>query len=146
MIRRIFMALPALLPQPPFRRPHLRAEAVGGRFPDASLFRVGSGLAGAARLRREEKAARTLRPRPRLSRLPHGSTFHVIYDAEAVRWSGTLTIPAPRSGIFKESVVSADDSALFALLQRLDRKFRGLEEEPAHESPTVPQVGDALPA
>jgi hypothetical protein len=103
-------------------------------------------LRGAARLRREEKAARTPRPKPRLLRLPHGSTFHVVYDVEAVKWPGTLTIPPPGSGIYKESVVSADDSVLFALLQRLDRKFRGLKEESAHESPTVPQVGDALPA
>jgi hypothetical protein len=84
----------------------------------------------AARKRREEKAARPPRPKPRLGRLPNGSTFHVVYDAEAVRWCGTLTIPAPRSGIFKESVVSADDGALFALLQRLDRKYRGVEEKP----------------
>jgi hypothetical protein len=74
----IFNALPALLPPPPFRRPHLRAEAV--------------------------------------------------------KWTGTLTIPPPGSGIYKESVVSADDSALFALLQRLDRKFRGAEEEPLIET------------
>ena len=83
----------------------------------------------AARQRREEKATRPPRPKPRLSRLPYCSTFHVVYDAEAVRRSGTLTIPAPRSGIFKESVVSADNGALFALLQRLDRKYRGVEEE-----------------
>ena len=60
----------------------------------------------------------------------YGATFHVVYDAEALKWSGTLTIPAPGSGIFKESVVSADDGAVFALLQRLDRKFRGVEEAP----------------
>jgi hypothetical protein len=100
----------------------------------------------AARLRREEKETRPPKLKPRLSRLPHGATFHVVYDAEAVKWTGTLTIPAPRSGIFKESVVSADDGAVFGLLQRLDRKFRGLDEEAVHESPTVPQVGDVLPA
>jgi hypothetical protein len=76
-----------------------------------------------------------VKQQPRLSRPPNGATFHVVYDAEAVKWSGTLTIPAPRSGTFKESVVSADDGAVFALLQRLDRKFRGMEEESAAESP-----------
>ena len=91
----------------------------------------------AARKRRKAKAARQPRPKPRLGRLPHGSTFHVVYDAEAVKWSGTLTIPPPGSGIFKESVVSADDGALFALLQRLDRKFRGVEEEAVAESPAA---------
>jgi hypothetical protein len=90
-----------------------------------------------ARTRREEKEAREPRPRPRLGRLPHGSTFHVVYDAEAVKWSGTLTVPAPGSGIFKESVVSADDGAVFALLQRLDRKFRGVEEEGDAELPAA---------
>jgi hypothetical protein len=88
-----------------------------------------------ARKRREEKASREPRPKPRLGRLPHGATFHVVYDAEAVKWSGTLTIPAPGSGIFRETVVSADDGALFALLQRLDRKFRGAEDETAAEMP-----------
>ena len=92
----------------------------------------------AARLRREEKAAREPRPKPRLGRLPHGSTFHVVYDAEAIRWAGTLTIPAPGSGIFKESVVSADDGALFALLQQLDRKFRGVEQEESGPRNAVP--------
>ncbi len=73
------------------------------------------------------------KPRPRLGRLPNGATFHVVFDAEAVKWTGTLTIPVPGSGIFKESVVSADDGTVFALLKRLDRKFRGREEE---ESPS----------
>jgi hypothetical protein len=94
----------------------------------------------AARKRREEKASepRREKPRPHIARLPHGATFHLRYDAEAVRWSGTLTIPAPGSGIFKESVVSADDGAVFALLQRLDRKYRGMEEEgPAAELAAV---------
>jgi hypothetical protein len=47
-------------------------------------------------------------------------------------------IPARGSGIFNESVVSADNGALFALLQRLDRKFRGVEEEPPTET-TAPR-------
>jgi hypothetical protein len=77
----------------------------------------------AARKRREEKEARTPRPKPRLGRLPHGSTFHVVYDAEAVRWSGTLTIPAPGSGIFKESVVSADDGECSPFCSGLTASF-----------------------
>ena len=74
----------------------------------------------------QAKQTRREKPRPHIARLPHGATFHLVYDADAVKWAGTLTIPAPGSGIFKESVVSADDGAVFALLQRLDRKFRGL--------------------
>jgi hypothetical protein len=62
-------------------------------------------------------------------RLPHGANVNLTWDAEPGKWLGTLTIPPAHSGIFKESVVSADDGALFALLQRLDRKFRGVEEE-----------------
>ena len=46
MIRMIFIALPALLAPPPFRRPHLGAEAVGARLSDVSHFRIHSGLAG----------------------------------------------------------------------------------------------------
>ena len=45
-----------------------------------------------------------------------------------------LNNPAPEAGVFKESVASADDGALFSLLQRLDRKFRGVEEEPPTET------------
>jgi hypothetical protein len=60
--------------------------------------------------------------------LPHGTNVNITWDAEAGKWLGTLTIPPPRSGIFKESVISADDSALFTLCQRLDRKVRDLKE------------------
>ena len=73
----------------------------------------------------QAKQPRREKPRPHIARLPHGATFLLRFDAEAVRWAGTLTIPAPGSGIFKESVVSADDGAVFALLQRLDRKLQG---------------------
>jgi hypothetical protein len=103
--------------------------------PSAWAFAVGLSVL-TLRARREGGAAP--RPKPRLGRLPHGSTFHVVYAAEAVKWSGTLTIPAPGSGIFKESAVSADDGAVFALLQRLDRKFRGVEEEPPAATPAQP--------
>jgi hypothetical protein len=83
----------------------------------------------AARKRREEKAARQPRPKPRLGRLPHGSTFHVVYDAEAVKWSGTLTVP--QGGIYNASVTTGEDSAVFALLMKLDRAYRKLPSEDA---------------
>jgi hypothetical protein len=92
----------------------------------------------AARLRREEKAAREPRrekPRPRLARLPHGSTFHVVYDAEAVKWSGTLTVPA--GGIYNASVTTAEDSAVFGLLMQLDRAYRHIPAEEAAAPETL---------
>jgi hypothetical protein len=69
----------------------------------------------AARPKREVKAAREPRPKPRLGRLPHGATFHIVYDAEAVKWSGTLTVP--QGGIYNASVTTGEDSAVFGLLQ-----------------------------
>jgi hypothetical protein len=100
----------------------------------------------AARKRREEKAARQPRPKPRLGRLPHGSTFHVVYDAEAVKWSGTLTVP--QGGIYNASVTTGEDSAVFALLMKLDRAYRKLPSEDAapQESPAEYRADDALPA
>jgi hypothetical protein len=76
-----------------------------------------------------EKATepRREKPRPRLARLPHGSTFHVVYDAEAVKWSGTLTVP--QGGIYNGSVTTGEDSAVFALLMQLDRAYRRLPAE-----------------
>ena len=90
----------------------------------------------AARQRREEKAARLPRAKPRLGRLPHGATFHVVYDAEAVKWSGTLTVP--QGGIYNASVTTGEDSAVFALLMKLDRLYRKLPAEgAAQERPPV---------
>jgi hypothetical protein len=89
----------------------------------------------AAWKRREEKAAREPKAKPRLGRLPHGSTFHVVYDAEAVKWSGTLTVPV--GGIYNGSVTTGEDSAVFGLLMQLDRAYRHMpaEEEPGQETP-----------
>jgi hypothetical protein len=89
----------------------------------------------AARKRREEKAARLPRAKPRLGRLPHGATFHVVYDAEAVRWTGTLTVP--QGGIYNASVTTGEDSAVFALLMALDRAFRRLPPEEAAPQETA---------
>jgi hypothetical protein len=83
----------------------------------------------AARLRRAEKAAREPRPKPRLGRLPHGAAFHVVYDAEAVKWGGTLIVP--QGGIYNASVTTGEDSAVFALLMQLDRSYRGVTAEEA---------------
>jgi hypothetical protein len=85
------------------------------------------------------------RPKPRLGRLPHGAPFHVVYDAEAVKWSGTLTVPV--GGIYNASVTTGEDSTVFALLMALDKAYRKLPTaEPARESPTAHLIGDASPA
>jgi hypothetical protein len=98
-----------------------------------------------ARQKREAKEARPPRPKPRLyGRLPHGANFNVTWDAEAGKWSGTLTVP--QGGIYNASVTTREDSAVFGLLMQLDRAYRKLPAEGHHESPTVPQVGDTLPA
>jgi len=83
-----------------------------------------------ARKRREDKAAREPRrekPRPRLARLPHGANFNVTWDAEAGKWSGTLTVP--QGGIYNGSVTTGEDSAVFGLLMQLDRAYRKLPAE-----------------
>jgi hypothetical protein len=92
----------------------------------------------AARKRREEKAAREPRPKPRLGRLPHGSTFHVVFDSEAVKWSGTLTVP--QGGIYNGNVTTGEDSAVFGLLMQLDRAYRKL---PAKEG-TPPEASGGI--
>jgi len=81
----------------------------------------------AARLRREEKAAREPRPKPRLGRLPHGANFNVAWNAESGAWSGSLTVP--QGGIYNASVTTGEDSAVFALLTKLDRAYRKLPAE-----------------
>ena len=52
-----------------------------------------------------------------VDRLPHDSVFHVTYNAEAERWSGTLTVPG------REPFVN-DSSGLFKLLPKLDAMYR----------------------
>jgi hypothetical protein len=77
----------------------------------------------AARKRREEMEPRPAKPRPRLyGRLPHGANFNVTWDAEAGKWTGTLTVP--QGGIYNGSVTAGEDSAVFALLMQLDRAYR----------------------
>jgi hypothetical protein len=101
----------------------------------------------AARNRREEKAARPPRPKPRLyGRLPHGANFNVTWDAEAGKWSGTLTVPT--GGIYNASVTTAEDSAVFGLLQALDRAYRRLAagEVGPQQTPAGYRADDAFPA
>jgi hypothetical protein len=101
----------------------------------------------AARKRREEKEERPPRPKPRLyGRLPHGANFNVTWNAETGVWSGTLTVPA--GGIYNASVTTGEDSAVFALLMKLDRAYRKLPSEDAapQESPAEYRADDALPA
>jgi hypothetical protein len=50
-------------------------------------------------------------------RLPDGSRFDVGYDATAVRWIGTLTIP----GV---PVFTAGAGGVYGLLAALDRQYR----------------------
>jgi hypothetical protein len=52
--------------------------------------------------------------------LPHGSAFAVSYDAQAVRWSGTLTVTTPEGG----KVFEGEAGAVFKLLSALDAQYR----------------------
>ena len=92
----------------------------------------------------QAKQTRREKPRPRLGRLPHGATFHVVYDGMAVRWSGTLTVP--QGGIYNATVVSGEESAVFTLLMSLDRAYRKLpaEEATPQETPSA-GVADNAP-
>lgn len=57
-------------------------------------------------------------PRPAAqARLPHGSTFHVSYDADAGRWSGSLAVPG--AGEFTGTA-----TGVFRLLSELDNLYR----------------------
>jgi len=64
---------------------------------------------------RKEKAVR-----PAVERLPHGSAFAVSYDAQAVKWSGTLTVTTPEGG----KVFEGEAGGVFKLLSALDGQFR----------------------
>ena len=80
-------------------------------------------------------------PKPRFGRLPYNATFHVVYDAEAVKWSGTLTVP--QGGIYNASVTTGENSAVFGLLKQLDRAYRKLPAEVV--APELPAATSAQP-
>jgi hypothetical protein len=61
--------------------------------------------------------------------LPHGSDFHVTYDAPSTTWTGTLTIPLPDGD---PVVLTASRSAVFQLMSALDQQWR------AHPAAGVP--------
>lgn len=61
-------------------------------------------------------------------RLPHGSRFEVTYDAEAVQWSGTFTVPG--YGQF-----GGRAGGVFGLLSKLDIFFRNAKTEKKEEKP-----------
>jgi len=69
----------------------------------------------------ERKAARKKIPqqvsqkRPP-GRLPHASTFHVVYDAGSEKWAGTLIVDG--------QTFEATASAVFKLLTKLDDAYR----------------------
>jgi hypothetical protein len=69
-------------------------------------------------------------------RLSHGANFNLTWDAEARKWSGTLTVP--QGGIYNGSLTTGEDSAVFGLLAQLDRAYRKLpaEEAAPQERPT----------
>jgi hypothetical protein len=58
--------------------------------------------------------------RPAVERLPHGSAFAVSYDAQAVKWSGTLTVTTPEGG----KVFEGEAGGVFKLLSALDGQYR----------------------
>jgi hypothetical protein len=55
-----------------------------------------------------------------MERLPDGSAFAVTYDAQAVKWSGTLTVPAEGAA----KVFEGEAGAVFKLLTALDAQYR----------------------
>ena len=57
---------------------------------------------------------------PPAGRLPDGSEFRVTYDAQAERWSGTLTVTTPGGG----KAFEGEAGAVFRLLGLLDRQYR----------------------
>ncbi len=63
-------------------------------------------------------------------RLPDGSVFHEVYDAEAVLWTGTLLVPTPVGTV----VFEAQMSGVFALKRKLDEMWR------AHEAKVKAEV------
>lgn len=56
-------------------------------------------------------------------RLPHGSSYHLRYDAKAEKWMGMLIVPeAGEEG--KDLQIPLSEKALFYLVQELDGKYR----------------------
>ena len=82
---------------------------------------------------RKQKAAR-----PVVERLPHGSSFTVSYDAQAVKWTGTLTVPTAEGG----KVFEGEAGAVFKLLTQLDAEYRlwaaAQAAPPAGDGPAAP--------
>lgn len=75
----------------------------------------------AARIKAEQEAAILRRKQKKIrERLPDRSAFHVEYDATTVRWRGTLNTLV--NG--KPEVFSAEASAVFQLLRKLDNAYR----------------------
>ncbi len=60
-------------------------------------------------------------PRDR-SRLPDGARFEASYDASAVLWTGSLTVPVPDGA--PPITVTESAGAVFTLLGVLDLKYR----------------------
>lgn len=63
-------------------------------------------------------------------RLPHGSQFKVVFDAERVLWKGSLEVPCETPDVgqgpvgMKYKLFEDTASALFWLLGKLDEQFR----------------------
>jgi hypothetical protein len=74
-----------------------------------------------AAVKREKKAAKRDAADEDRSRLPGGSTFAATYDAEAVAWTGQLTILSA-DGERQEFFATA--SAVFKLMAKLDGLYR----------------------
>lgn len=55
------------------------------------------------------------------SRLPHGATFEVQYDATLKLWRGALTIPVADE---KKLIFTGDANNVFGLLEKLDKRYR----------------------
>ena len=78
--------------------------------------------------------ARKAAGRPVIERLPHGSAFAVSYDAQAVKWSGTLTVTKPEGG----KVFEGEAGGVFRLLSALDAQYRAWLAPPAAPRPPSP--------
>lgn len=135
---------PAKKPNPAAKPPTIRVKfTCGHEFPVLDLQG-----AACSQCVRKSKAARRLRNAkkrkdrynpdhpvaakesgPSAGRLPDGSAFAVSFDATAVRWSGTLTVPG-------HPPFTADHHAVFKLLGRLDVMFRNATKPP--ETADVP--------